>query len=224
MRTIAIVQARTTSTRLPMKILAGLHGRPMLAHVLERAAAIQGVDQVVLAVPNNDVSLVYHLWPYVYGGSEKDVLSRYAGAAEFYEADVIVRVTGDCPLLAPNLASYSLDPFLLVKPDYAVYFPMCQPYFKLADGWDVEIFSYAALIEANKKASRIQREHVTTWMRENLEPPPAIENFPDCTTLKCSVDTREDLQRVELIMNHLEDKADFSHEATWLAWEKAGRP
>ena len=216
MRTICIVQARTTSSRFPMKILAGLHGRPMLAHVLERATAIQGVDQVVLAVPQRDVSIVSHLWEHVYGGSEKDVLSRYAGAAEQYEADVIVRVTGDCPLLAPDIITSCLTMF------HSGYMAVCQPYCNVADGWDSEIFDERILANTHQHATKEQREHVTTFMRLG-----SFYNYvekEDYTALKCSVDTREDLERVEKIMNYLEDKTDFSHIATWKAWEKAGRP
>jgi spore coat polysaccharide biosynthesis protein SpsF (cytidylyltransferase family) len=222
-KVVAIVQARTTSERFPCKIFAALHGKPMLAHVLERAAAIQGVDQVVLAVPENDVRLVAHLWPHVFGGSEKDVLGRYAKCAEQYEADVIVRVTGDCPCLAPNLAGPCLTPFIEANLTDPAYFPACQPYAPVADGWDFEIFTYSMLDIANVLADKKQREHVTTWMRENCEvqTTKVQENY---TALKCSVDTREDLKRVELIMNHLEDTTDFSHTATWRAWERAGRP
>lgn len=216
-RVVCIVQARTTSERFPMKILAGLHGRPMLAHVLERAAAIQGVDQVVLAVPENDVRLVSHLWPHVYGGPEKDVLKRYALAAMHYDADVIIRVTGDTPLLATDLASRAVACFANEN-----YLAMCQPYNETADGWDIEVMTIVALMEAYKQASKDEREHVTTWMRKNLRVATTESN--DWTALKCSVDTREDLERVEKIMNHLEDKADFSHQATWAAWVSAGRP
>lgn len=219
MKTVCIVQARTTSERFPMKILAGLHGRPMLAHVLERAAAIQGVDQVVLAVPNNDVALVSHLWLYVYGGPEKDVLSRYVGAAEMYEADVIIRVTGDCPLLATDIVSRAVQAFIGKRG----YMAMCQPYVPVADGWDVEVFDRETLVNANRFAKKDQREHVTTWMRE-LHVMTAAMAYFHSVDLKCSVDTREDLVRVETIMNHLDDKTDFSHAATWRAWEKAGRP
>lgn len=218
-KVVCIVQARTTSERFPMKIMAGLHGRPMLAHVLERAAAIQGVDQVVLAVPQRDVSIVSHLWEHVYGGSEKDVLSRYAGAAEKYEADVIVRVTGDCPLLAPDLVSSAIHE---VSKFDSYYVALCQPYTLVADGWDAEIFDRRRIVNANRYADKSQREHVTTWMREHG--PTLPFHIYEFSALKCSVDTREDLERVEKIMNCLEDKTDFSHTATWRAWEKAGRP
>lgn len=218
MKTVCIVQARTTSERFPMKILAGLHGRPMLAHVLERAAAIQGVDQVVLAVPENDVQMVSHLWPHVYGGPEKDVLKRYALAAEYYEADVIMRITGDCPLLAVDYAERALQGFISVGYGYMA---MCQPYCPIADGWDVEVFDKELLMMADREAGKKEREHVTTWMRRDH---PLIVPMLNFTMLKVSVDTREDLQRAETIMDHLEDKSDFGHEATWMAWEKAGRP
>jgi spore coat polysaccharide biosynthesis protein SpsF (cytidylyltransferase family) len=221
MKVVCIVQARTTSERFPCKIFAGLRKRPMLAHVLERAAAIQGVDQVVLAVPEADVRLVAHLWPHVAGGSEKDVLSRYVLAAKQYEADVIVRVTGDCPLLASDLASRALSAFQSVGTGYLA---MCQPYSPVADGWDAEVFSNDVLFYAADKATKGQREHVTTWMRESGMPVLRIPLAYEYTALKCSVDTREDLQRVETIMEHLTDPTDFSKEATWEAWVAAGKP
>lgn len=219
MNVVAIVQARTTSTRLPMKILADLHGKPMISHVLERAAAIKGVDQVVLAVPERDVQVVNHLWPHVYGGSEKDVLGRYAEAAKKYEADIIVRVTGDCPLLATSLVSAATYMF-----SSSEYLPLCQPYISIADGWDAEIFTNEFLQEAYVNADKHEREHVTTYMRRDNERIKVLQLDGYFTDLKCSVDTREDLRRVELIMNHLEDKNNFSHQATWNAWERAGRP
>lgn len=220
MKVVCIVQARTTSKRFPMKILAGLHGKPMLAHVLDRASIITGVDQVVLAVPEQDIPLVDHLWPYVYGGSEKDVLQRYAEAADIYNADVIVRVTGDTPLLATDIASCAVNVFDELNGSYLA---ICQPYTPVADGWDIEVFTRELLIDANTHASNNEREHVTTWIRAHTK----VSGFPeweDRTALKCSVDTMEDLRRVELIMDHLEDRWDFSSTATWKAWEKAGRP
>lgn len=225
MNVCCIVQARTTSSRFPMKIFADLGGRPMLAHVLERAAAIRGVDQVVLAVPRHDMKLVAHLWPHVYGGSEKDVLSRYAGAAEWCEADIVIRVTGDTPLLAPDLISWGLDKYLFEK-RYG-YIPLCQPYEKVADGWDGEIFTNFMLQKANNHASKAQREHVTTFFRDLMgqySPCMFLDTTEDYTPLKCSVDTKEDLERVNKIYDHLEDKNDFSHMATWRAWEAAGKP
>lgn len=220
MNVVCIVQARTTSERFPYKIFAALHRKPMLLHVLERAATIKGIDQVVLAVPESDVGLVAHLWPHVFGGSEKDVLGRYVSAAEHYAADMIVRITGDCPLLAPDLATIAVREAIAQRTEYMA---LCQPYTNIADGWDVEICSRHALVNAHRHANNEQREHVTTYLRETL----SIMSFRysmDMTALKCSVDTRQDLQRVDLIMQHLTDPLDFTHQATWDAWEIAGRP
>lgn len=221
MKTVCIVQARTGSSRFPCKILASLHGKPMLSHVLERAAAIQGVDQVVLAVPESDVRLVKHLWPHVYGGSEHDVLARYWEAATEYKADIILRATGDCPMLAPDIAEYAVRIYEMNRYSYT---GMCQPYAQVADGWDVEVFPLAQLREANEYAKASDREHVTTYLRRVHKYYARPWLLPDYTDLKCSVDTETDLARVSLIMDHLEDKNDFSHTATWQAWEKAGRP
>src|SRR5262245_11161523 len=106
MRVVAIVQARTGSTRLPGKVAAPIAGRPMLAWVLERALAIPGVDAVVLATTNlaQDRSLdpiATSLGVATFAGSEQDVLDRYYEAAVANRAEAVVRVTADCPLLDP---------------------------------------------------------------------------------------------------------------------------
>ncbi len=210
------------STRFPCKVVADLCGKPMISHVLERAATIRGVDMVALAVPEGDLSQLGHLWSRVYGGPEKDVLARYAGAAKCYQADVIMRITGDCPLIAPDLAERALLAYHASMREHG-YLALCQPYCKVADGWDVEIFSRAILEEAQLKATASQREHVVTWMRDSGIM--AIIPFvPDCTQMKLSVDTHEDLQRVRRVMEFLNDTSDYSHVATWEAWQRAGRP
>lgn len=222
MKVVAIVQSRLGSTRLPGKALMLLNGKPMIQHVIERAATIKCVDQVVLAVPDDD-QFAYWAWPlncWMFHGSEDDVLRRYAGAAQQYNADVIVRLTGDCPLLAPNIISTVLVFYLRRG---AGYLPLCQPYCTVADGWDAEIFSREVLEMAQGNARPDEREHVVTWMRQHAQ---VIEHpiKGDWTALKCSVDTQEDFDRVEKVMAHLESPRHFSHYDTWQAWEKAGRP
>jgi spore coat polysaccharide biosynthesis protein SpsF len=107
--TVAIVQARTTSTRLPGKVLADLAGRPVLARVLERIADAPGVDEVVVATTVNDeddpvVELARRLGHRCFRGDEHDVLGRYVGAARDAAADAVLRITADCPLLDPAVA------------------------------------------------------------------------------------------------------------------------
>jgi spore coat polysaccharide biosynthesis protein SpsF len=113
-RTVAVVQARTTSTRLPGKVLMDLAGAPVLARVLERLAAAPGIDEVVVATTVNDtddpvVALTDRLGHRWFRGSEHDVLARYVGAAREAAADVVVRVTADCPLLDPAVVGRVVD-------------------------------------------------------------------------------------------------------------------
>lgn len=222
MNVVGIVQARSGSQRFPAKVVADLCGRPMLAHVLERAQEVVGIDRVVLAIPEKDAGTLGHLWPHVFAGDEHDVLGRYAEAAEAYGADVVVRITGDCPMLAPDLIDMALKKYREL-PVEIQYLALCQPYSQVADGWDAEIFSIGLLREADQKARKSEREHVTTWIRSH-ELGVGYRVDPEFAELKCSVDTKEDLERVFRIMGHLTDRTDFGHLATWHAWRKAGRP
>jgi spore coat polysaccharide biosynthesis protein SpsF len=188
-----------------MKIFAGIGGRPMLAHVMERAVAIQGVDQVVLAVPENDVKLVAHLWPHVFGGSEKDVLGRYAGAAEKYEADVIMRLTADNPLLCHDLSEKVLQYFHCQEFSYVsnVY-----PVPSWPDGTDTEVFTIDSLRRADNEAkSKYDREHVTAWMRDNLDCGYYASDV-DWSDIRWTVDTRNDIIHVEKVLQ-------VAHEKKW---------
>lgn len=224
MRVVCIIQARLGSQRFPCKILADLCGKPMLMHVLERAEAIDGVDQVVLAVPQLDVPKLKHLWPYVSGGPERDVLSRYAFTAKEYGADVIVRITGDCPLLAPDCASKAVAAFTPEMMAGGGYVALCQPYSNVPDGWDAEVFSIGWLNESYLKAGSHQREHVVTWMREHHVITRVPIYIPGYKNVKWSVDAHEDLVRVRRVMEFLNDPLDYSGAATWEAWQRAGRP
>ena len=108
-RTVAIVQARMGSTRLPGKVLMPLAGRPMVLHVLDRAARIPGVDDVVAAVPNlpqdDDLADVIAQAGYrVSRGSSHDVLARYGAAAKQSDAEIVIRITADCPMLSPRVS------------------------------------------------------------------------------------------------------------------------
>jgi len=223
MKTVCIVQARTGSSRFPSKVLADLCGRPMLSHVLERAAMIKSVDKVVLAVPTEDLPKLGHLWPHVLGGDERNVLARYEDAAWKYDADVVVRITGDCPLLAPELSSHAVAAFTQEMQLHGGYIAACQPYSPIPDGMDTEVFSASWLHEAHLKARASQRGHVVEWIREKKLVTPL--NIPGhYKGIKWSVDTKEDLARVKLVMEYLNHPLDFSRAATFEAWQRAGRP
>lgn len=182
MRTVAIIQARLGSRRFPNKILADLDGRPILAWVLERAGQIDGVDAVALAMP-------------LPGRDENDVLGRFLDVARAYKADVIMRVTADCPLLNPDVAADVLRLFQDSTSDFASNDTRVSGY---PDGWDVEVFSRAALETAVAQAVLPEDlEHVTPWMQRNIRHRILYAPEP-WTGPKLSIDTTEDLDIVRL--------------------------
>ncbi len=163
-----VVQARMGSSRLPGKALRPLGGRPMLVHVLERLRAARRIETVVLATtdrPGDEPlrSLAAQAGVAVVAGPEHDVLSRYLLAAQATRADVLVRVTGDCPLLDPPTVDAAVDAFLAPPPvDYLrVGAPSGFPL-----GLDVEVFSAEALRRADPlSVDPAWREHVTQALR-----------------------------------------------------------
>ena len=170
MTTACIVQARVSSTRLPAKVLKDLAGEPILGHVLRRCAAIPGVDVVICATVEGIESapiaeIAGHCRALVFRGSESDVLQRYAGAARAAAADIVMRVTSDCPLIDPELCGAVLRRRAEENADYAANnlthgFP---------HGLDCEAFTRAALEAAAAGATApAEREHVTPWIRNHL--------------------------------------------------------
>lgn len=167
MTVVCVVQARMTSTRLPGKAMLSLGGEPAIRHVLRRCKDIPGVDTVICAVPEGDVSEPIRrearfLGVNVSNGSEHDVLGRYWRAAHGF--DVVMRVTGDCPLIDPEICGRVL---VLVR-DGVDYASNVDPR-GFPKGLDCEAFTFNALDGAHKQADDpYDREHVTPWMRRNL--------------------------------------------------------
>ena len=215
MRTVAIVQGRLASSRLPRKVLADLGGKPMIVRVLERAAAIRGVDLVVAAVPLGDWDLsmaVAEAGFLCYYGSATDVLARYARIAVMLQAEIVVRITGDCPLLAPDVSRDVLLAFLRGDFDYV------SNVGPGTDGLDTEVFTSSALLEANATGARdaYDREHVTPAIRRRADElgRGAVVAVPSGGALcKLSVDTVGDLDRVRAIY----DRIDTS-KTGWRDW------
>lgn len=208
-RVVAIIQARLGSSRLPGKTLAEIGGRPMLAHVLERVAAVPGVDDVVVATTVNPLD--DHLVTFVKGldlacvrGSEDDVLDRFHTALARHPADVIVRVTPDCPLLDPAVTGLVLAEYLRRegRVDYVSnVHPPTYP-----DGLDTEVFSRAALETAWREAHLASdREHVTTyvWRQPNRFRLANVGHSEDLSALRWTVDTAADLEFVRRVYDWL---------------------
>ncbi len=155
------------SSRLPGKVLKLLAGRPVIEHVLRRAMASKRADAICLATTREAIDdpleeVARALGVSVFRGSETDVLGRFAGAARMMKADIVVRVTCDCPLLDPSVVDAVIDLRESTEADYASNgLVMDWP-----DGLDCEAFTAAVLFAADKAArDPYEREHVTPWIR-----------------------------------------------------------
>jgi len=217
--TIAVlVQARVGSSRLPNKTLLPLTNKDgtsqaSIAHTVHRAAAV-GVP-VFGVVPECDLEALSPPMTeagcgLVWSGPEEDVLTRFSGVIRYHKRyDTIVRVTGDCPLWAPDIARGVIQLYDKGGYDYVSNDTLESGY---PDGTDVEVFSRRMLIEANKHATdAADREHVTTWIRRNTECG-VLQSRADYSGLKLSVDTREDYERVASVMAYVRDgQYGFAH-------------
>lgn len=169
MTTAVVVQARMHSTRLPGKVLRELGGRTVLDHVLRRCAAIPGCDVVVCAIPEDEdcqpiADEAGRAGARVVRGSEQDVLARYLKAADAVGADVVMRVTSDCPLIDPVVCGEVLA---LRQAKGAEYAANNMPH-SFPHGLDCEAFTFAALLRAAQTATEAHdREHVTPWLRRH---------------------------------------------------------
>jgi glutamate-1-semialdehyde 2,1-aminomutase len=212
MKTIAIVQARMGSTRFPNKVMQPILGVPMIELLLWRSAKARQIDQIVLATtedPNN-LPLVEHvrkLGYEVYQGSENDVLDRYYQAALLYKAEVIVRLTGDCPLIDPKVLDDVIIAFRQAAADFATN--TMPPTFP--DGLDVAVFTFVKLAEAWENAKHpFEREHVTPYMREldHLKKI-NVSHQEDCSAERWTVDEPEDFEVIKNVFEHFQPRRDF---------------
>ena len=165
--TIAFIQARMGSIRLPNKVMKTVNGKPLIEYLLLRVAKAKLIDKVVVASSvnsNNDplVSFVNSLGFETYRGSEQDVLSRFYEAAKFHKATTVLRITADCPLVDPNLIDSLIEEYFNSGTDYATNtLPPTYP-----DGLDIEVFSFQSLERAYQEAvAPNEREHVTPYIR-----------------------------------------------------------
>lgn len=168
MKTVIIVQARMTSTRLPGKVLKEVMGKPLLEYQIERLRRVKLADGIVIATTTNDtdmpiVELCARLGVPVTRGSEHDVLARYYEAATQHRADVIVRVTSDCPVIDPAVIDEAIRFYLDQRAEYDyVSNALTQSY---PYGMAAEVFPFEVLEEAHREAkAEPEREHVTPFI------------------------------------------------------------
>jgi spore coat polysaccharide biosynthesis protein SpsF (cytidylyltransferase family) len=215
MRVVAIIQARLGSKRLPGKILAPIDGKPLLQHVIDRALLIKGVDDVCLNTPESDLALITRALVLPTGftslgiaNQETDVLKSFVTVAEKAKADVVMRLTGDCPLLDPQLCTSALTLYLamgMAVGNTGFYCANDTLRSGYPDGTDCEVVSAASLREsARETTDPYEREHVTIWLRKHVPCYSIMAPYAvDLSQRKWSVDTDEDLARVQAIVKKL---------------------
>lgn len=215
MKTVIIVQARMTSTRLPGKVLKEVLGKPLLAYQLERLRRVQLADEIILATTTNqtdDVLAAFAAKEEIryYRGDEHDVLDRYYQAALMAKADVVVRVTSDCPLIEPAIIDEVIQAYYKSPEVDYVSNTLSRTYPR---GLDVECFSFKALETAWKNADKAyEREHVTPYLYQQ---PMFIKKESkvagDYSEYRWTVDTQEDYELVRLLLEELYPvQPDFS--------------
>lgn len=212
MKVVAIVQARMGSTRLPDKVMKRIGGVPMIELLLSRLGRALEVDEIVVATshdPRNQqlvdhvASLGFRCFP----GSEDDVLDRYYQTASAAGADTIVRITGDCPLVDPELVDEIVRAFRTSAADYLSN--TVSPSYP--DGLDVEVFSMAALAAAWSEAVEpFDREHVTPYLHRTARFRQAsFSNNEDLSALRWTVDEAADFSVIESVFRHFGPSTQF---------------
>jgi glutamate-1-semialdehyde aminotransferase/spore coat polysaccharide biosynthesis protein SpsF (cytidylyltransferase family) len=212
---VAVVQARMGSTRFPGKVLQAIGDHPMLWHVIERTRQARHVQKVVVATsdrPGDDAIArsCERSGVACFRGSEDDVLDRFYHAARLHGADIIVRITADCPFIDPSVIDKVIEAFLEGDADYVSN--TLRPSYP--DGLDTEVFSFSALESAWKQATfHAEREHVTPFMRTSgLFLVKNVENDSDLglRDIRLTVDEPVDLEFARALDARLEGNGTSS--------------
>jgi spore coat polysaccharide biosynthesis protein SpsF len=230
--TVAIIQARMGSSRLPGKVLLDIEGQPMLRRVVERARRAKTIDQVVVATttePDDDPVAAFcdaRGYP-VYRGSLHDVLDRYYQAARWAGAETVVRITADCPLIDPDVVDRTVDAFRgaalphlqCLNPDLPGSYAFCAN--RLPPPWgrtypiglDTEVCSFQNLETIWKEAQEPhQREHVMPYFYDHQERFKIllVHHEMNYDSLRLTVDTAQDLELIRQVFARFPGREDFS--------------
>lgn len=228
------------SSRLPGKVLLDIAGKPMIQRVIERTRHARMLDSVTVATTTDTSDEAVAVFAASMGvactrGSLHDVLDRYYRAAQTHNAEIVIRITGDCPVIDPTLIDLAVNTLLdggydfvanRLPPPFARTFPI---------GLDVEVCTFAALERAWREADQpFHREHVMPYLYEGValsdshRPPSTvygllstgssargfkiaiINHTPDYGSLRWTVDTPEDLEMMRRVFDAIEDKNNFT--------------
>ncbi len=216
-RIIALIQARMGSTRLPGKVLSDLSGRPVIWHIWNRLRSIPEINEIVVATSidsKNDILEEYCNSEAIpcFRGSENEVLDRFYKAAQFYKADAIIRITGDCPLIDPFQIGRIIEIFL--KSDKVDYVSLAtgagvnkQKVNKFPDGTDAEVISFKAIQQAWSEAKNpVDRGEAVTsyiWRNKDLFRSETVYCDRDLGHLRWTLDHQDDLEFVRKVYKRL---------------------
>lgn len=213
---VAIIQARLTSRRLPGKMLEDISGRPLLWHVVDRARSGQRIQDTVVATTDNAaddplVDLCREIDVKCFRGSEEDVLDRFYNAALANRSTIVVRLTGDCPIIDPGV----IDQIVVAQQNYGVDYASnvgtldAEGHFlgrTFPDGLDAEAFTFETLERTWREAELpSEREHLTSYIYKHPErfTIHQVQQESDLSHLRWTVDGPEDLAVVRQIFGHL---------------------
>ena len=217
MKIVATIEARMTSSRLPGKVLLPAAGKPMLEHLVRRLQAVPSLDGIVLATtlnPTDDIIVEFskRVGVSCFRGSEDDVMARVIGAAESCGADVVVEITGDCPIIDPQIVEQTIRMFKAHKADYVSNchirsYPV---------GMDTQVLRVDTLQRSAALTNdALDHEHVTLHIRNHPEifshlhlvAPPDV-HWP---SLGLTLDEIRDYELLKRIIEHFEpDNTLFS--------------
>jgi spore coat polysaccharide biosynthesis protein SpsF (cytidylyltransferase family) len=215
MNTVAIIQALMGSSRLPGKVLRDASGKPMLAHIINRVSAAHGVDRVVVATSDQPGGQAIRAFCSArefdcLSGSENDVLDRFYRAAKQFDADRIIRITADCPLVDPMIVGSLIDCFATGDYDHVGVATGAGAIFldsgRFPDGYDAECMSLSALERAWIEATeQTDREHVTPylWRQPEEFKLGGLKSAVDYSSSRLTLDNEEDFQLIQKIYQDL---------------------
>lgn len=209
MKVGALIQARMSSTRLPGKVLKDINGRPMISYMIERVRSARSIDDVIVitSLDSSDDPIEEFCKKEgvsCYRGSLDDVLDRYYQASKQFRIDVIARLTGDCPIIDPQIIDAVVSSY--IEGAYDFVGNTIPPSWTVPEGMDVEVFSCANLERAWKETKKISdREHVTFYFWQNPDMF-SIHRFnieEDYSRYRLAVDYPNDFQLMQSIITAL---------------------
>lgn len=213
MKILAIVQARMSSSRLPGKVLKKINGSPLIFHLISRLKQSSMISDIIVATSkdNSDIPLSDYLYQKSiksYQGDLNNVFERFYQISQLYPADLYLRITGDCPLIDPQIIDHSINQYIKKSPDIAATnnengYPR---------GFDVEVFSTKLLDNLKQtNLTQQQKEHVTLYVYQNyqkfkikiIQPDSHIKNY---SQYRFCVDTADDLKIIEFVYQNLNNQ------------------